>query len=284
MEPLHSLRDIGVLPTQAGDAGDRRIRAILAAEIERAGRDDLAPAARQARHPVRARLRDRRQRTVALAAAGLLIAMSGVAAAAGLTPWSLLSSGSATNLFTANPSQVWSQSGMSVIASSVTDLGTISVPGVGDFQFWGGQTQNGKWCMAFKAPDDLWAGTASNENGAPGSAYNFSGVVPGCGAYANTPQGGGFHWSIDDIGPTIADNNSATVNALSAVIFGAIDDPGTATRVIDATTGASTPILGGHYFALVFARRTLGTVQLQAVDSTGNVIRAASFEIDTRGR
>ncbi len=276
MDLLYVMRDLGVVPPVAGDAGDDRIRAALASEIERAERgasaNDLWPLAR--RHTSQAWLKGRR-RVAGITGIAALVATTGVAAAAGFAPWSLLSTGSAGNLFKANPSQVWSQSGMAPIASSVINLGSISVPGVGAFQYWGGQTQNGEWCMALKAPDGLWAGVAADATGQADSHYNFNGSVPGCGAYSNEPQGDGFHWSVDEIGPTIPGNRTATINSLSAVIFGAIDNPGAASSVINATTGTSAPILNGHYFALVEPRSSLGTIQLKAVDTTGDVIARA---------
>jgi hypothetical protein len=118
--------------------------------------------------------------------------------------------------------------------------------------------------------DGLWAGTQAAANGHDDHSYNFSGNVPGCGI-SNVSQGGGIHWSMDEIGPFVAGNNSATVADLSAVIYGAIDNPAGATTVVNATTGASAPILDGHYFALVEPRATLSSVQLEAVDSSGNV-------------
>lgn len=273
MELLTAMRDLGVATPTAEDAADERIRATLVREIERVGAQRPTRSASTRRKAIR--LLYSRWRAALLTGVATLAAGTAVAAAAGVAPWTLLSSGSASKLFSTNPSQVWSQNGMSPIASSVTELGTISVPGVGTFQYWGAQTQNGEWCMAFRGPDGVWAGTQTQAAGKDDPSYNFTGDVPGCGAYSNNPLGGGFHWSTDEIGPNVAGNGTATVNDLSAVIFGAIDNPGAATHVIDAATGASAPILDGHYFALVEPRSSLGIVLLQAVNGAGNVTAQA---------
>jgi len=221
------------------------------------------------------RLADRRSRFAAIAASAVLVVCAGATAAV-VDPWSLLSTEPATTLFSDNPAY-WNQdnppnSNTAVIASSVTELGTINVPGVGAFQYWGAQTKNGEWCEAFKAPDGLWAGTSATASDKVDPSYNFDGSVPGCGTYSNTDQGGGFHWGSDEIGPIAHGNTGATVNDLSAVIYGTVDNPGSATKVVDATTGASTSILDGHYFALVLPRRSLGTIQLEAIDASGKII------------
>lgn len=281
MDLLYAMRDFGVAAPAVGDAGDERARAALANEINRATHPDTSGWDRSLKRdgPV-TRPRRGRRRVAALASAGVLVICAGVAVAAVVNPWSLLSSDSPTSLFRSNPAY-WNQqnppnSNTAVIASSVTDLGTINVPGVGAFQYWGAQTKNGEWCEAFKAPDGAWAGTPVTGSGKSDPSYNFSGDVPGCATYSNVPQGGGFHFSMNEIGPIVPGNNPATVNDLSAVIYGTIDNPGQSTTVVDSTTGASTPILDGHYFALILPRPSLSTVQLKAVDGPGNIIARAN--------
>jgi hypothetical protein len=279
MELIYAMGDLGVATLDAADAGDERIRATLAREIERTER--VASSGSRfalARRRLHSGLLGSRRRAAVFTAVAALLTTTGVAAAAGVAPWTLLSSGSAGRLFTDNPAQSWPQaSGMAPVASSITDLGTVSVPDVGAFQYWGAQTQNGQRCMAFRAPDGLWAGTAADASGQSKSTYNFTGNVPGCGVYSNVSQGGGFHWSMNEIGPTITGNLTATISHLSAVIYGTIDNPAGATTVIDATTGVSAPLLHGHYFAVVEPRTGLGDVQLRAVNSAGKVTARATI-------
>ena len=280
MDLLFAMRDLGVAVPVTGDAGDEHGRERLMREITReAGTNASSRPLRQVRRRrAITRLAGGRRRVAAIAASGILIACAGAAGAV-VDPWSLLSTEPATTLFSDNPAY-WNQdnppnSNTAVIASSVTELGTINVPGVGAFQYWGAQTKNGEWCEAFKAPDGLWAGTPATASDKVDPSYNFGGSVPGCGTYSNVDQGGGFHWGSDEIGPITPGNNGATVNDLSAVIYGTVDDPGSATKVIDATTGASTPLLDGHYFVLVLPRRSLGTIRLEAVDASGKIIAEA---------
>jgi hypothetical protein len=274
MELLHSLRDLGIPEATAGDAGDERIRALLAREMDRDGHEEPTVAT-PARWTVTKPWKTRRGAAV-LTGLATLVASTAVAAAAGVAPWALLSSGSASNLFSTNPSQVWWQSGMSPLASSVTQLGNVSVPGVAPSSTGAPRRTMASGAWRSKLRTACGPEPRRRPPGTVDSSYNFSGTVPGCGAYSNISQGGGFHWSIDEIGPNMASNNTAAAGALSAVIFGAIDNPGAATQIVDGTTGTSTPILDGHYFALVEPRSPLGIVRLQAVDSAGNVTSRAN--------
>lgn len=275
MERQQTLRDLGIPPTASGDPGDQRIRAILAREIGGAVRRTNGvsrPTLLASR--VATVLANTRRRVVIGAGVAALAASTGIAAAAGVAPWSLLSTGSASGLFAANPAQSWPQTGTAPIASSVTDLGSVPIRSVGSFEYWGGQTQDGKWCMGFKAPDGVWAGVPASADGKDDQGYEFSGNAPGCATYSNLPQGGGFHWSMDEVGPLASNNASA--GDLTAVIYGAIDDPASATRVVDSSTGMSTSILRGHFFALVEPRSSLAVVRLQATDASGHVVAQAT--------
>ena len=163
-----------------------------------------------------------------------------------------------------------------IVAASVRQLGTISVPGVGTFQYWGAQTTDGQWCAAFRAPDGTWAGTNGETAASITPNYSFGGDVPGCGVWP-TPrpggfdwQGGGFYFSTDTISPL--PHAQATT---SWIVYGIIENPRSATTVIDATSGASTPILAGGTFALVLPPNFDSPVRLQAVDGSGNVISQA---------
>ncbi len=297
MDLLYAMRDLGVVAPAVGDAGDQRARAALAYEIEHAAdpnTSSLWVRVLRRRGPV-FRVPRGRRRVAALATAGVLVACSGVAVATVVDPWSQVSVLSPANLFADNPSNPNSDNppntNIPVIAASVKELGTINVSGVGTFQYWGGQTTDsqrwarnpeGRWCLAFRAPDGTWVNTVgSAENGQWDSLpvkpnYASGGDVPGCGVLPpNDPggfdfQGGGFHYSTDTISP-LPDAQSTT----SWVYYGIVDDPGSATTVVDATSGTSTPILTGGVFALVLPSDHPEPVRLEAVDGSGNVISRA---------
>jgi len=295
MDLLYAMRDLGVVVPAVDDAGDERARAALAHEIQRATRQD-ASARRGRGLTLRARLTSRtggRRRAAALATAGVLIAGGGVAVATVLDPASSVSVASPAQLFSDNPAD-WNQdnlpnSGTSIVPASVKELGTIDVPGVGTFQYWRAQATDGEWCAAFRAPDGTWAGATGYDAGSPVHAnYAFGGDVPGCGVWptrapapdSTTPvapgrfgfnfQGGGFYFSTDSISP-LPDAQSTT----SWIVYGIIDNPGSATTVVDATSGASTPILADGIFALVLAPNHAWPVRLEAMDGSGKVISQA---------
>ena len=247
-------------------------------------------------HPA-ARLRRRnalRTRRVLLSFAALVVVSGGgVAVATVVDPWSQVSVLAPANLFADNPSNPNSDNpphtNIPVIAASVKELGTINVPGVGTFQYWGAQTTDGqrwaqnpegRWCAAFRAPDGTWAGTTGRDANIPIQPnYKFEGDVPGCGVWPPNArggfnfQGGGFHFSTDRIGPLLT--SESFNESASWIVYGIIDNPGPATKVVDATSGATTPILAGGTFALVLPLNFASPVRLEAVDGAGNVISQA---------
>lgn len=296
MDLLHAIRDLGVVEPAVGDVGDQRARAALVHEIERETAPDTstgwAPVLRRGGSVWRG-ARGRR-RVAALASAGVVVACSGIAVATMVDPASTVQLASPAQMFADNPAD-WNQdnlpnSNTSIVAASVKELGTINVPGVGTFQYWGAQTTNGEWCAAFRAPDGTWAGThgeLANDPVQPN--YAFGGDVPGCGVWptqgfinANSMtvaspggfgfnfQGGGFYFSEDTISPLPDAQNTA-----SSIVYGIIRNPRTATTVVDATSGAETPILGNGIFALVLPPNFARPVRLEAVDSAGNIVSRA---------
>ena len=245
--------------------------------------------------PARRRRRNAfRTRRVLLSFAALVVVSGGgVAVATVVDPSSTVSVTSPAQLFADNPAD-WNQdnlpnSSTPVVASSVKELGTINVPGVGALQYWGARTTDGEWCAAFRAPDGTWAGaTGYDKSNTIQPNYAFGGDVPGCGVWntqmpapdSTTPgapgkfgfnwQGGGFYFSTDSISPLPdAENTSSTI------FYGIIDNPGSATKVVDATSGISTPILADGTFALVLPPNSARPVRLEAVDGSGNVISQA---------
>jgi hypothetical protein len=294
MDLLYAIRDVGVVVPAADDAGDRRARAELAREIERATRADTSTGRARVLTRRRSVTRDPHgsRRAIAIAAAGVLVVCSSVAVATVVVdPSSTVSVASPAQLFADNPAD-WNQdnppnSGTHVVAASVQELGTVSVPGVGALQYWGAKTIDGRWCAAFRAPDGTWVNATRGRAGLQPN-YSSGGDVPGCGVWptqapapdSTTPvapgkfgfnfQGGGFYYSEDTVSP-LPDAQSTT----SWVVYGIVDDPGSATTVVDATSGASTPILAHGTFALVLAPNHAWPLRLEAVDASGNVISRA---------
>ncbi len=295
MDLLYAMRDLGVIAPTVDDAGDQRARAALAHEIEEATHPDTSTGWLRAltRHGRVTRAPLGRRRVAALAAAGVLVVGSGLAAATVLDPASTVEVASPAQLFADNPTD-WNQdnppnSNTPVVAATVKELSTINVPGVGTFQYWGAQTTTGQWCAAFRAPDGTWAGT-HNDSTSIHPNYAFGGDVPGCGVWPTmfpAPnatrfpsahaggfgfdfQGGGFYYSTDSISP-LPDAQDTS----SWIIYGIIDNPGSTTKVVDATSGISTPILADGTFALVLPPKIAWPVRLEAVDGSGNVISRA---------
>lgn len=297
MDALYAMRDLGVVAPAAGDAGDHRARAALAREIERLNRP--AGSTRRSRAQMRrapgVRAPRRRRRVALLVAAGFLVACSGVAVAVVVDPASTVQSASPAQLFADNPSD-WNQdnlpnSNTPIAAGSVEQLSTITVPGVGAFQFWVAQRTDGQWCAGFRGPDGKWAGTDGQTNQSLSArTYDFGGDVPGCGdggiwghnrppIHAGGPtfdmQGGGFHFSTDSMTPFIPGTTTPVSTETSWIFYGIIDNPGSATTVRDAVSGAATPILAHGTFALVLPLKDAAHVQLEAVDGSGDVITEA---------
>lgn len=216
-----------------------------------------------------------RLRVAALASAGILAAC-GAAVAAGVDPFAVIAGSSPTQLFRSNPAW-WNQDNppnpnTAIVASSVRDLGTIEIPHVGAFEYWGAQTKSGTYCEAFRGPDRLWAGTGAN----PEKDYNFGGPVPGCGITTTYPgtSGGSFSWTNNEIGPAAGSRQS---NDISILVYGTENYPG-ATAVLNPSTGVSAPVFDGTYFALVLPPGSSeSNVELQALSSSGAVIGHTAY-------
>lgn len=229
----------------------------------------------------RPRHRRRRARNTVLALAGVLVVSGGAAFAAGFDPFSFSPSQLPSSpQLPYDSAQTLFRAGVVAVASSVTDLGPVTVPGVGRLQYWGARTASGGYCEAFKLPDGTWAGTDSAIDGADAGGpikphYDFGGLEPGCNLFGREVHGGGFYWDEDQFGPIVA-NNTTQVQA-TLVIYGYVDAPGQPVTVRDATTGLSSPVFDGHWFALVVPpTQPTFNLRLEALDAAGNVISQAS--------
>lgn len=259
LDQLSSARPVVLPASKYADLWDR----IVAAPA-----DERLAAGQAIRSPHRGRMR--RRSFAALASAGVLIVGGGAALAAGVDPFSLISGQSPLRLFEGNPGW-WNQDNQPnyntpIVASSVTNVTSINVPHVGDFQFWAARTTDGRDCLALRGPDGLWAGTGDAERD-----YNFGGINPGCGV--TEPETGGFRWDLNWIGPAVGAGNPDAANDVSIVVFGTVDLPG-ATTVTEVKTGVSGPVFDGRYFALVLPPHSTNGINfhLEALDAAGTVI------------
>lgn len=264
-------------PVAAEPINDRELWARIVASP---GDERLACPPGAGRRP---RHRRRRPRATVLALAGVLVVSGGAAFGAGFNPFSFSPSQlPSSSQLPYDSAQTLFRAGVVAVASSVTDLGTVTVPGVGQLQYWGARTARGGYCEAFKLPDGTWAGTDSAIDGADAGRgtpisphYDFGGLEPGCNIFGPEVNGGGFYWDEDQFGPIVANNTTQVQETL--VIYGYVDTPGQPVTVRDATTGLSSPVFDGHWFALVVPP-TLPTfnLRLETLDAAGTVISQAS--------
>jgi hypothetical protein len=178
---------------------------------------------------------------VAIAVVAAVMLTSGVAWAAGVL--------SPLDLFQSNPEQdasapagLWDQH---VVASSVTEVGSVDVPKVGSVGFWYGRSAEGGWCAALRLPSGEWLGTGKDK-------LDGGGTVPGCFPTREAVNGAttkpvyvinGFDYIEDDV------DTRSNGGSFWRVYYGRItaDD---AARVTDLTSGRSTSVIGGGLFML----------------------------------
>jgi hypothetical protein len=241
------------------------------------------------------RLRGLHGRRLALFATVGMLAFGGAATAGVLGVESLLSSSPAVTLFRDDP-RIWNQDNHNhpgpdgVIPSTVTKVQTLSIPRVGELQYWVARTRSGGSCEAFKLPDGRWGGTGPDTN------YNFGGSVPGCHAPnqgGDIADGGGFDFETDTVGPPTATDKHAARD-FTYILFGTVDVRG-AVRVRDLETGHTAPIVDGHFFAITrtiaeqrsaivhgerlpHLRHRWPSTLFQALDRTGKVLTTSWTE------
>ena len=166
-ELLLEARDLGIhtLP-DAGDAGDRRIRARVENTINRTGGERRGSWIRRLRL------------TPAIAASVFAVTVAAATATVlGVT---------AITVFRANPQanrfdrRFLKQIGQ-VGPSSVRLVAQTAVPGYGNVQFWGAKTtRTGGFCFALKLPNGAWANDRSDGLAALTRAGSIGGTAPGC--------------------------------------------------------------------------------------------------------
>jgi hypothetical protein len=191
----------------------------------------------------RAQIRPRRRPVlrIAIAVVVAVALTSGIAWAAGaLSPLDLFQSnpehdGSA-------PAGLWDQH---VVASSVTQVGSVEVPNVGSIAFWYGRSAEGGWCAALRLPSGDWLGTGKDE-------LDGGGTVPGCFPTREAVNDAttkpvyvinGFDWVEDDV------DARSNGGSFWRIYYGRITAKD-AVRVSDLTSGRSTSVVRGGLFML----------------------------------
>jgi len=258
---LLALRDVGIEAPAAGDAGDARARAALQRAIERPRRFR-----RRVRLPFATR-------SIALAPAALLVAVVATAAAGSVA----LVGADPTTLFEANPGNFGNpaQIHQTVIPSTVREIDSYRVPGIGEVQYWVADTEQHGLCQAMRLPNKTWAVV-------PGTIPNTAGQVPACGPTRQQEvraQGN----SLTGLAPTSVDEQSISLKNPSGlwwdVYYGIVNADGAA-GVKDQANGRTTPLIDGRYFVLVvplgpFRRgMCMGCDNLRAIDSAGHALPA----------
>ena len=209
-----------------------------------------------------------------------LVLIGTAGATVGVLDPGVFSHASPRALFGEDPQSTMGGWRQDVIAGSVHRVETLTVPGVGKYQYWIARSIQHGDCQAIRLPDGVWAATNDDK-------YGFSGPVPGCtpwpckGAMSNCAMGpgliGGFFYSSGVLSLPRPDQ--------WRIVYGITASHGRAVRVRDASTGRTTPVLEGHYFAILLPiRRYLPPtaansgyypfIHLEALDAHGHVLAA----------
>lgn len=151
-----------------------------------------------------------------------------------------------------------------MIAPTVRQIETFTLPGVGAVQYWVADTEQHGICTALRLPDGTWAGLQHNGR--------VGGSMPGCRPTRAQLSRGTF--GLDDF-----DHQDSGVIARSGKAwlpdYGVVTAPRHATRVRDTVSGISAPVVAGKYFVL--AVRPVGRdrgddIHLRAFDAAGRTI------------
>lgn len=171
-------------------------------------------------------------------------------------------------LFQRNPAVVGpasaSQPPETVIASTVRELGTFTVSGVGRIQYWVADTRQKGVCGALRLPDGEWAGL--------GDGGHDGGQFPAC--YATRAQTGAGVLIIDGfdyLQTTLPSHNGQRWY----ILYGAVSGNRAPARVLDTFSNRSASLVRDHYFAI--ALHPVGNdwgddVHLVAFDAAGRRI------------
>lgn len=274
-ERLLAARYLGVhqLP-ENGDAGDRRLRAVLEREMA------------SNRHQ-RFGWAKRRIRIGGFGVAPVAVLAVVATAAAATTAAVTLN---ATTLFQNDPQAQIGPSGKdfngdieTVLPSTVRELTTVSVPDYGQVEVWGATTKPGGFCFALKLPDGDWGGVRMSENAQDGWA---GGSIPGCfqtqqqQILKQTPLKPGQQPSAKTgqlLFPTAYEEWDNEVKNSDgkrfAIYVGYVEASGTAATVSDPATGATASVLPGGYYVLVQPASGDDSADLKVLDAAGQPLK-----------
>lgn len=260
---LFGLRDLDIPPGHDYEnQGSARVRAALEREIAGEARSD------------RRRWSQRRIRVggVALTPAVVLAVVASAAAATAVA----FSGFGAKHLFRANPQNPpGARVTQHVVPSSVSNVASAEVPGLGKVEYWAAYTAEGGTCWAIKLPDGAWGGPKPSQEWVGGS-------LPGCGPtrqqqITSEPSvKPGQKPSADNgqlLAPTAVETWNAVVRNKAGqkwnLDFGFVETQRKAVTVRDPDTGATAPVQANGYYLLV--SRQDG--DLQALSATGTVLK-----------
>lgn len=136
----------------------------------------------------------------------------------------------------ATPASLWRET---VIPSTVRELGTFVVTGVGRIQYWVADTRQNGICGALRLPNGDWAGLSNG--GREGGEF------PAC--YPTRLQTGAGALIID--GFDFLQTSLPSHNGQRwYVIYGAVSTSGTPVRVRDTWSKRTASLVRDHYFAI----------------------------------
>lgn len=176
-------------------------------------------------------------------------------------------------LFRTNP-----QGGHSrMIPGTARLVQTLRVPGAGRVQFWMADATHDGICLGIRHRNGQWGDLTKRSDGIG------SGTVPGC--VSSLPYyGPGFGWFEAQIGRGFDGGR---------LVYGDVPRAGHPTTVRDRRTGATAPVLDGHYFAIVIPPEHGGVVvgsvehrkiyrftyHLQTLNAAGRVLATAQESV-----
>jgi hypothetical protein len=203
---------------------------------------------------------------LAFLAATLTLGVGGAVAAVklGVINFGVFSHDSPSALFKANPASLFPSfpgRDQVVIPRTVHRTTTVTVPGVGTYEYWIALSTRGWLCEAIRLPGGGWAGLGVGKSD-PG------GVTPAC---------QGVPWPVD--GFSYLDIAiQAPHQRWWRIEYGYAPTAGHPVKVRDMVSGLSAPITDGRYFAIVLpactGRRCTNhpLLRLETLDASGRVL------------
>jgi hypothetical protein len=154
----------------------------------------------------------------------------------------------ATTIFQHNPQQqARDKAGVfpdpqTVIASSVHEVTSTTIPDYGRVEFWTATTKQRGFCFALKLPDGVWGGLDRAHPGPHGWRGGWmGGTVPGC---LSTPR----RYPLEEWGSQIQNTSGQQYTIYAGYVDVRVQ--GMAATIRDAKTGVTAPVTSHGYFLL----------------------------------